>query len=212
MMKAHTKETQNTVTPARALEFLKEGNYRFVNNLKINRNLLNQVNETRNGQFPFASILSCSDSRTSTELIFDQGLGDIFSVRLAGNIASVNAIGSLEFACKYLGSKIIVVLGHTHCGAVKGACDDFKEGNITELLKEIKPAVANENTTSENRNSSNDEFVSNVMIKNVELQIKNIYAKSPLLTQMEASGQIAIVGGAYDVTTGEVTFYDSIDH
>lgn len=211
-MKAHTKETQDTVTPAKALEFLKEGNYRFVNNLKINRNLLSQVNETRNGQFPFASILSCSDSRTSTELIFDQGLGDIFSVRLAGNIASINAIGSLEFACKYLGSRIIVVLGHTHCGAIKGACDDFKEGNITELLKEIKPAVANENTTTEARNSSNDAFVSNVMIKNVELQIKNIYAKSPLLTEMEAKGQIAIVGGAYDVSTGEVTFYDSIAH
>ncbi len=206
-MKAHTKETQNSISPQKALQFLKEGNFRFINNLKVNRDLLNQVNETRNGQFPFASILSCSDSRTSSELVFDQGLGDIFSVRLAGNVASTYAIASLEFACKYLGSRIIVVLGHTNCGAIKGACDNFQDGNITELLKEIAPAVVRENETKEGRNSSNADFVSNVMNKNVQLQIQSIHAKSPLLVDMEKSGQIMIVGGIYDVSTGEVTFY-----
>jgi carbonic anhydrase len=207
-MKAHTKETQDSVTPQKALQFLKEGNFRFISNLKVNRDLLNQVNETRNGQFPFASILSCSDSRTSAELVFDQGLGDVFSVRLAGNIASINAIASLEFACKYLGSKIIVVLGHTNCGAIKGACDNFTDGNITELLKEIAPAVLKENETIENRNSSNSNFVTNVMNKNVMLQIQNIYTKSPLLLEMEKNGQILIVGAIYDLNTGEVQFYE----
>lgn len=207
-MRAHTKETQNTVTPAKALQFLKEGNFRFVNNLKVNRDLLQQVNDTRNGQFPFASILSCSDSRTSAELVFDQGLGDIFSVRLAGNIASQYAIASLEFACKYLGSKIIVVLGHTACGAIKGACDNFQDGNITHLLSEITPAVHLEETTKENRTSSNFDFVNNVMNLNIDFQIKNIFAKSPLLTEMKNDGLIDIVGGSYDVASGIVTFHE----
>ncbi|MBK8701294.1 MAG: carbonic anhydrase [Saprospiraceae bacterium] len=205
-MKAHTKETQETITPSKALQFLQEGNQRFLNNLKLNRNLLEQVNDTRDGQFPFASILSCSDSRTSTELVFDQGLGDIFSVRLAGNIASEFAIGSLEFACKYLGSKIIVVLGHTQCGAVKGACDGFKDGNITNLLEQIHPAVEREEVTTENRTSKNLNFVQNVMHHNVEYQISKIYEISPLLAQMKAEGKIDIVGAIYDVATGEVKF------
>lgn len=207
-MKAHTKETQESITPQKALQFLKEGNSRFLNNLKINRNLLEQVNDTRDGQFPFASILSCSDSRTSAELIFDQGLGDIFSVRLAGNVASPYAIGSLEFACKYLGSKIIVVLGHTQCGAVKGACDNFKDGNITQLLEQIVPAVEMEQETKENRHSHNADFVHNVMLNNVAFQIRRIYALSPMLAQMKIDGQIDIVGGIYDVATGEVKFME----
>lgn len=210
-MKAHTKETQESITPQRALQFLKEGNSRFLNNLKINRNLLEQVNDTRDGQFPFASILSCSDSRTSAELIFDQGLGDIFSVRLAGNVASLYAIGSLEFACKYLGSKIIVVLGHTQCGAVKGACDNFKDGNITQLLEQIVPAVEMEQETKENRHSHNADFVHNVMLNNVAFQIRRIYALSPMLAQMKIDGQIDIVGGIYDVATGEVKFMEMGD-
>lgn len=210
-MKAHTKETQESITPQKALQFLKEGNSRFLNNLKINRNLLEQVNDTRDGQFPFASILSCSDSRTSAELIFDQGLGDIFSVRLAGNVASLYAIGSLEFACKYLGSKIIVVLGHTHCGAVKGACDNFKDGNITQLLEQIVPAVEMEQETKENRHSHNADFVHNVMLNNVAFQIRRIYALSPMLAQMKTDGQIDIVGGIYDVATGEVKFMEMGD-
>ena len=210
-MKAHTKETQETITPQKALQFLKEGNARFLNNLKINRNLLEQVNDTRDGQFPFASILSCSDSRTSAELIFDQGLGDIFSVRLAGNVASLYAIGSLEFACKYLGSKIIVVLGHTQCGAVKGACDNFKDGNITQLLEQIAPAVEMEQETKENRHSHNPVFVHKVMLNNVAFQIRRIYALSPTLSQMKMEGKIDIVGGIYDVGTGEVSFIEIED-
>lgn len=207
-MKAHTKETQDTISPALALQFLKEGNSRFINNLKINRNLLEMVNDTRDGQFPFASILSCSDSRTSAELVFDQGLGDIFSVRLAGNVASQFAVGSLEFACKYLGSKIIVVLGHTQCGAVKGACDKFQDGNITPLLEQIAPAVDMETTTTEHRHSTNNDFVNKVMLKNVELQMRNIYALSPTLSQMKKEGKIDIVGGIYDVGTGVVEFLE----
>lgn len=207
-MKAHTKETQSSITPEKALLFLKEGNTRFINNLKVNRNLLEQVNDTRDGQFPFASILSCSDSRTSAELVFDQGLGDIFSVRLAGNVASLNAIGSLEFACKFLGSKIIMVLGHTQCGAVKGACDHFQDGNITQLLEQITPAVDMEQETKENRTSKNPEFVHNVMLHNVEYQVRRIYSLSPTLLQMKKEGKIDIVGGIYDVSTGVVSFIE----
>src|SRR5215207_11155600 len=154
-MKTNTKETQATATPERALRFLREGNYRFLNNLKTNRNLLQQVNETSNGQFPFAVILSCIDSRTSAELIFDQGLGDIFSIRIAGNILNEDILGSMEFGCKVAGAKIIVVLGHTKCGAVKGACDHVEMGNLTSLLTKIRPAVDDEETTTENRTSNN---------------------------------------------------------
>lgn len=133
-MRTFNKELQKEVTPALALELLKNGNERFVNNLKANRNLLEQVNQTRDGQWPFATILSCIDSRTSAELIFDQGLGDVFSIRIAGNIVNTDILGSMEFACKVAGSKLIVVLGHTKCGAVKGACDHVEMGNLTELL------------------------------------------------------------------------------
>ena len=138
-MRTHNKESQSIITPAIALQILKEGNQRFVNNLKYNRNLLQQVNETRDGQWPFAVILSCIDSRTSAELIFDQGLGDIFSVRIAGNITNEDILGSMEFACKVAGSKLIVVLGHTKCGAVKGACDHVEMGNLTALLSKLQP-------------------------------------------------------------------------
>ena len=149
MRKTLTKEMQDAITPSMALELLKEGNKRFINNLKVNRNLLQQANETSDGQYPFAVILSCIDSRTSAELIFDQGLGDIFSVRIAGNIINEDILGSMEFACKVAGSKIIVVLGHTKCGAVKGACDHVEMGNLTALLAKIRPAVDDEMTTTE---------------------------------------------------------------
>src|SRR6478609_5989830 len=161
-MKAHSKETQASTTPRRALEFLREGNQRFVNNLRVNRALLQQANETRDGQWPFATILSCIDSRTSSELIFDQGLGDIFSVRIAGNIINEDILGSMEFGCKVAGAKIIVVLGHTKCGAVMGACDHMEMGNLTALLTKIQPAVYDEKTVQNNRNSSNNEFVERV--------------------------------------------------
>lgn len=206
-MKTLTKEMQAAITPAGALELLKEGNKRFVNNLKVNRNLLQQANETSDGQHPFAVILSCIDSRTSAELIFDQGLGDIFSVRIAGNIINEDILGSMEFGCKVAGSKIIVVLGHTKCGAVKGACDHVEMGNLTALLTKLRPAVDDEILTKENRNSNNPEFVENVSTINVKRTVKAIMERSPILKEMIESGQIGIVGGTHDIATGEVHFY-----
>jgi carbonic anhydrase len=191
-----------------ALQYLKEGNDRFVNNLKYNRNLLEQVNETRNGQWPFAVILSCIDSRTSAELIFDQGLGDVFSVRIAGNIVNEDILGSMEFACKVAGSKFVVVLGHSRCGAVKGACDHVEMGNLTALLSKLQPAVAAETQTTEERNSSNSVFVEQVASINVKLAVKEIMQRSPILKAMIEAGEIGIIGGMYDVQTGIVDFYD----
>lgn len=209
-MKAHSKETQAQMTPRKALMFLQEGNNRFVNNLKANRNLLEQANETRDGQWPFATILSCIDSRTSAELIFDQGLGDIFSVRIAGNIVNTDILGSMEFACKVAGSKLIVVLGHSKCGAVKGACDHVEMGNLTELLSKIQPAVYQEKDTTENRNSKNSEFVENVSEINVKRSVKNIIERSFVLEQMLEEGQIGIVGAMHDIESGNVIFYDDV--
>ena len=206
-MKTLTKEMQAAITPSKALELLKEGNQRFVSNLKINRNLLQQANETSDGQHPFAVILSCIDSRTSAELIFDQGLGDIFSVRIAGNIINEDILGSMEFGCKVAGSKIIVVLGHTKCGAVKGACDHVEMGNLTALLTKIRPAVDDETQTKENRNSGNPDFVENVSVINVKRTVKSIMERSPILKEMIEKGEIGIAGGTHDITTGEVTFF-----
>ena len=207
-MKTLTKEMQAAITPSMALELLKEGNKRFVSNLKINRNLLQQANETSEGQHPFAVILSCIDSRTSAELIFDQGLGDIFSIRIAGNIINEDILGSMEFGCKAAGAKIIVVLGHTKCGAIKGACDHIEMGNLTTLLNKIKPAVDEETITKEDRNSNNPAFVENVAAINVKQTVKAVMERSPILKEMIKTGQIAIAGGIHDITTGEVTFYN----
>ena len=209
-MKAHSKETQAQMTPRKALQFLQEGNDRFINNLKANRNLLEQVNETRDGQWPFATILSCIDSRTSAELIFDQGLGDVFSVRIAGNIVNTDILGSMEFACKVAGSKLIVVLGHSKCGAVKGACDHVEMGNLTELLSKIQPAVYEEKVTTSERNSKNSEFVENVAEINVKRSVKNIIERSFVLEQMLEEGQIGIVGAMHDIESGKVIFYDDV--
>ena len=208
-MKAHTKETQATMTPEKALQYLKEGNQRFQNNLKANRNLLEQVNDTSEGQFPFATILSCIDSRVSAELVFDQGLGDIFSVRIAGNFINEDILGSMEFACKLAGTKLLVVLGHTSCGAVKGACDHARMGNLTALINKIEPAVdaVKEPTDNSLRNSSNLEFVNEVAAKNVHMAIENIRKDSPILAEMEQNNEILIVGAMYDISTGEVNFY-----
>lgn len=207
-MKTLTKEIQAAITPAKALELLKEGNKRFVNNLKANRNLLQQANETSDGQHPFAVILSCIDSRTSAELIFDQGLGDVFSVRIAGNIVNEDILGSMEFACKLAGAKIIVVLGHSKCGAVKGACDHAEMGNLTALLSKIRPAVDDETETTENRSSKNGIFVENVAAINVKRTVKAIMERSTILSQMISNGEIGIIGGMHELSTGEVTFYD----
>jgi carbonic anhydrase len=209
-MKAHTLETQASVTPMKALQFLKEGNARFVNNLKASRNLLQQANETREGQFPFAVILSCIDSRTSAELIFDQGLGDVFSIRIAGNVVNTDIMGSLEFACKVAGSKLIVVLGHTSCGAIKGACDRIEMGNLTELLSKIQPAVYQETQTTDatKRNSKNYEFVENVTDLNVKQSVESIINRSYILEQMIEKGEIAIIGAKHHLDTGMVEFFE----
>lgn len=208
-MRTLTKEMQDQLTPAKAIELLKDGNKRFVNNLKINRNLLQQVNETSDGQHPFALILSCIDSRTSAELIFDQGLGDIFSCRIAGNILNEDILGSMEFACKVAGSKVIVVLGHTKCGAIKGACDDVKLGNLSTLLHKVKPAIEAERSTKQNRTASNGEFVENVAALNVRQTLNQIPARSPIIAEQIEKGEIALIGGMYNVETGVVEFYDN---
>jgi carbonic anhydrase len=209
-MKAHTRETQATMTPQKSLQYLKEGNLRFQNNLKANRNLLEQVNDTSDGQFPFATILSCIDSRVSAELVFDQGLGDIFSVRIAGNFVNEDILGSMEFACKLAGTKLIVVLGHTSCGAIKGACDNAKMGNLTKLIEKITPAVNAVTAPKEAglRNSANLEFVDNVAAKNVLLTIERIRKESDILVEMQNKGEILIVGAMYDINSGEVNFFE----
>ena len=207
-MRTHTRETQATTTPQMALEFLREGNYRFVNNLKGNRNLLQQVNETRDGQFPFAAILSCIDSRTSAELIFDQGLGEIFSIRIAGNVINDDILGSMEFACKLAGSKLIVVLGHTKCGAIRGACDNVQMGNLSTLLNKIQPSVYYERTTAENRNSENAEFVEKVSRIQVKRSVENIIEQSIILREMIEKDEIGLIGGIYSVETGQVEFLE----
>ena len=209
-MKTLNKELQSSITPRKALDLLKEGDNRFINNLKAHRDLLEQVNDTRDGQWPFATILSCIDSRTSAELIFDQGLGDIFSVRIAGNIVNTDILGSMEFACKVAGSKLIVVLGHTKCGAIKGACDHVEMGNLTELLSKIQPAVYEEKVTTSERSSKNSEFVENVAEINVKRSVRNIIERSFVLEQMLEDGQIGIVGAMLDIETGVVTFYDDV--
>ena len=171
---------------------------------------MEQVNDTSDGQFPFATILSCIDSRVSAELVFDQGLGDIFSVRIAGNFVNEDILGSMEFASKLAGTKLIVVLGHTSCGAVKGACDDAKMGNLTKLIEKITPAVnaVTEPSDSSLRNSKNLDFVDTVSKKNVELTIERIHAESPILSEMEKSGEILIIGAMYDINTGAVVFFE----
>ncbi len=208
-MKAHTKETQASITPQSAIEQLKEGNRRFQERHMADRNLIEQMQDTSKGQFPFATILSCIDSRVSSELIFDQGIGDIFSVRIAGNFVNQDILGSMEFACKLAGTKLVMVLGHTACGAVKGACDHARLGNLTALINKIEPAVeaVTEPVDESLRNSGNIDFVNAVAKKNVEMTMDRIRKESPVLDEMEQAGEIAIVGGMYNISTGEVIFY-----
>ncbi len=203
-----TKEIRDLMTPEMALQILKDGNKRFVNNLEINHDLLEQVNLTSEDQNPFAIVLSCIDSRTSAELIFNQGLGEIFSCRIAGNVLNDDIVGSMEFACKIAGVKLIMVLGHTGCGAIKGACDDVEVGKLTQLLNKIKPAVAMEVSTHSNRNSHNMHFVDSVASINVGLVRSQIVKESQIIAEMLEKGAIAIVGGMYDVATGRVDFYE----
>ena len=205
-MYRHPEIDRDHLTPRQALDILIEGNQRFKNNVLREHDMLRVRDETVDKQHPFASVLSCSDSRTTVELIFDQNLGDIFSVRLAGNIASIKAIGSLEFSCKYLGSKLVVVMGHTNCGAIKAACDHFKGGNIGEIIELIDPAVLLEKTILDHRDSSNDTFVERVCFHNVEVQMERILKRSPLLTDMIEKKQIGLVGAVYNLASGEVEF------
>jgi len=207
-MHTHSNDFKKNATPEIALQILKEGNERFVRNLKANRDLLEQVNATAEGQSPFATILSCMDSRTSAELIFDQGLGDIFSIRIAGNVLNEDILGSMEYATKVIGTKLILVLGHTKCGAVMGACDQIQLGNLTQLLEKIKPAILNETDTLSNRNATNLEFVKNVTALNVVNTMDRIRNESPIIARLEKEGSIKIMGGIYDVETGKVNFLE----
>ncbi len=211
-MWAHTKETQDKVTPQKALEYLKEGNRRFLNNLRADRNLLKQVNQTSEGQFPFAAILSCIDSRTSAELIFDQGLGDIFSIRIAGNVLNDDILGSMEYACSMANSKIVVVLGHTKCGAIISACHEIRSGHFTGLISKIRPAIERETITIHSRNGFNYEFVNRVSLLNVNHVISQIRNQSQILRDLEHEGKILIMGAFYNIDTGAVEFFNSREH
>lgn len=206
-MRTQTREIQQHLTPTKAFEILIEGNKRFVNNLRYNRNLLQQVNETSDGQYPFAIVLSCIDSRTSAELIFDQGLGDIFSVRIAGNVLNEDILGSMEFACQVAGSKLIVVLGHTRCGAIKGACNHVELGHLTGLLGKVGPAI-HEVEKAGGRQQPPEAFVEQVAVENARHQMRAIVERSPILEHLFRDGRIGIVAGSYSVETGEVTFFE----
>ena len=204
-----TKEQQDALTADAVITSFKEGNERFINNDLTARDHSAQVRNSTMSQYPKAIVLSCVDSRVPVEDVFDRGIGDIFVARVAGNFVNEDILGSMEFACKLAGTKVVVVLGHTACGAVKGACDDAKLGNLTALLSKIKPAVAavTEPTDANLRNSSNIDFVNTVAEKNVHLTIDNIRTQSPVLKEMEDEGTIKIVGAMYDIKDGSVTFY-----
>ena len=209
-MYTHPLLNRDKMSPKEALDILIDGNHRFVNKLQSEKDYLNLVMLTKEKQHPFAAVLSCSDSRAPTELLFDQALGDIFSVRLAGNIASDKAIGSLEFSAKYLGSKLIVVMGHSGCGAVKAACDDFKDGHIGEIINLIKPSIRHEKsvTKTEERCSKNPEFVEKISELNVRYQIDTIVRLSDIVDDMLEKHELGIIGGIYDLSTGKVKFLE----
>ncbi len=210
-MYKHPLLDRDKMTPKEALDILVEGNHRFISNYQSDKDFQSLVQITKDKQHPFASILSCSDSRAPTEMLFDQALGDIFSVRLAGNIASDKAIGSLEFSTKYLGAKLVVVMGHTGCGAVKAACDDFRDGHIGEIINFIKPSIRYETTvcTPEDRCAANPDFVEKINRLNVEHQIQTIMRQSDIIDEMVSKKQIAVVGAVYDLATGKVEFLDN---
>lgn len=205
-MKTQTKQTQENLTPQDAYQILVQGNKRFVENVKTQRDLQEQVNETSEGQYPFAVILSCIDSRVPAELVFDQGIGDVFSVRVAGNVINEDVLGSMEYACKVAGSKVLVVMGHTKCGAVTAACKNVELGNITPLLDKIQPAVT---AIKSKCSEMNDEAIEDVAVQNVKCSIEQIKKQSPILREMEASGEIVIAGASYSVETGAVEFFNS---
>lgn len=205
-MRTLTKESQEKITPAEAIALLKQGNNRFVNNLKINRNLLQQVNETIDGQHPFAVIISCMDSRTSAELIFDQGLGDVFSIRIAGNVINEDILGSTEFGCKVVGAKVVLVLGHSSCGAIKGAVDNVDLGHLHFITRKVQRGIPNaKKAISSGRD---EDLLSAVTRENVLLGIQDLRARSSIIADLEQKKQIKVVGGVYDIGTGVVNFLE----
>lgn len=204
-MRKHSKEFLENLTPSKAYEILVEGNQRFVNNLNSDHDHLEVINQTREGQYPFAVILSCMDSRTAVELIFDQGLGDLFSIRIAGNIVNNDIIASIEYAVKYVGSKILVVLGHTECGAIKSAKLGVEDGHITGLLKRITPSISKALLIEEEYKCSDK-----VTYANVENSLEEILHQSEIVREMFLSGQIGLVGGVYNIENGEVDFFKNL--
>jgi len=207
MTTTHNEISQKSMSGQKALQLLRDGNQRFMDNEFLHRDFEVQRQATAGGQFPFAVILSCIDSRLPTEIIFDQGIGDVFNVRIAGNVVSENVLGSLEFACKLAGAKLILVLGHTSCGAVKGACDHLKMGKLTGLLEKIEPAMTAVKTApGVSRSSSNPGFVDRVARKNVSLTMDSIRRESPVLNEMLEKKDVKLAGAMYDVSTGKVDF------
>lgn len=201
------KDIKITVeTPEEAILKLKEGNFRFINNMLLHKDLLTSVDETKDGQLPFACILSCMDSRTSAEIVFDQGVGDVFSIRIAGNVITDGILGSLEYATAVAGSKLILVLGHSNCGAIKGACDHLKMGHLTSLLDQIEPAIQKGNEMFEVRNSTNEEYVAAVTKFNVQHSISEMLKRSPIISDLVKQGAVGIAPAIYDVATGKVSF------
>ena len=203
-----TKATQAAMTPQQALEELKAGNARFVSGHPLKRDMPADVKATASGQYPFAVVLSCLDSRQPIEIVLDQGIGDIFSARVAGNVLNNDILGSMEFACKVSGAKLIAVIGHSNCGAIKGAVDNVELGNLTGLVDKIKPAMDQVPDSVQPRTSKNPDFVDQVAEANVRLVMKQIREQSPILRDMLDKGQIALVGGMYDLSTGKVRFFD----
>jgi carbonic anhydrase len=206
MMRKHSKEFLQNLTPCQGYELLVEGNKRFIGNLRTDHDHLEMINETREGQYPFAVILSCMDSRTSTELIFDQGLGDLFSIRVAGNIVNNDILGSIEYAIKYVGSKVLMVLGHTECGAIKSAKQGVTDGHITDMLKRIHPSISKAMLKEDRYHKFND----NVAYANVEHSLEEIITRSSIVNEMFEKEQIGIVGGVYNVESGEVDFFKNL--
>lgn len=205
-LSALTKETQAQITPEAGVKALIEGNKRFLDQSPTERNLVEQVSQTATGQYPFACVLSCIDSRIPTEIIFDQGIGDLFNARVAGNFVNDDILGSMEFACKLAGAKVIMVLGHTSCGGVKGACDQAKLGLLTQMLDKIMPAVdAVETPTGTDRSSKNKKFVDEVAEMNVRMNVNAVTRRSSVLGEMAENGEIIVVGAMYDVASGKVT-------
>ncbi len=207
-----TRESRDTLTPRQVLQLLKDGNQRFLSGKLVKRDLARQVRQTAAGQYPVGIVLSCIDSRVPVQVIFDQGIGDLFDAGVAGNVLNDDILGCMEFACKMAGSKLVLVMGHTACGAVKGACDGAELGHVTQLLEKIAPAVqATPTAEGEARNSENVQFVNGVALANVRLTLERIRERSPILRTMEEQREIDIVGAMYDVSTGKVSFFDEAD-